>query len=134
MRFREFTTINYIRGTIFMNIEIRTDKNIINSDRLIDYVRTELKQEFQRYSEKITHFEVHLSDANGDKGGEDDKRCMIEARVSGVKPIAVTHKADNIDQAIHGAIEKLQRSIEHSFAKREPHRGERPDWSEPEEA
>lgn len=117
-----------------MNIEIRTDKNITNSDRLIDYVRTELKQEFQRYSEKITHFEVHLSDTNGDKGGEEDKRCMIEARLSGVKPLAVSHKADNIDQAIHGAIDKLQRSIEHSFAKREPHRGERPDWSEPEEA
>ena len=116
-----------------MNIEIRTDKNIVSSDRLIDYVRSELKQEFQRYSEKITHFEVHLSDTNGDKGGEEDKRCMIEARLSGVKPLAVTHKADNIDQAIHGAIEKLHRSIEHVFAKRDPVRGAKPDWVETEE-
>ena len=116
-----------------MNIEIRTDKNITNSDRLIDYVRTELKQEFQRHSEKITHFEVHLSDTNGDKGGEDDKRCMIEARLSGLKPLAVTHKADNIDQAINGAIEKLHRSIEHAYAKREPQRGSKPDWTEAEE-
>lgn len=116
-----------------MNIEIRTDKNINNSDRLIDYVRTEIKQQFQRYSEKITHFEVHLSDTNGDKGGIEDKRCMIEARVSSIKPIAVTHKADNIDQAIHGAIEKLERSIEHAFAKREPQRGAKPDWTDAEE-
>ena len=115
-----------------MNIEIRTDKNISSSDRLIEYIRSELKQEFQRYSEKITHFEVHLSDENGDKGGEEDKRCMIEARVSAVKPIAVTHKADNIDQAIHGAIDKLRRSIEHAFAKREPSRGNKPDWTETE--
>lgn len=113
-----------------MNIEIRTDKNIHGSDRLIDYVRTELKQEFQRYSEKITHFEVHLSDTNGDKGGEEDKRCMIEVRPSGVKPFAVTHKAGSIDQAIHGAIEKLKRTIEHAFSKREPVRGAKPDWSE----
>ena len=28
-----------------MNIELRTDKNIRNSDRLITYVRTELNQE-----------------------------------------------------------------------------------------
>lgn len=115
-----------------MNIEIRTDKNIHNSDRLIDYVRTELKQEFQRYSEKITHFEVHLSDENGARGGEDDKRCMIEVRPSGVHPIAVIHKGSNIDQAIHGAIDKLKRSVEHLFAKREPHRGDKVAW--PDEA
>ncbi|MCH4248694.1 HPF/RaiA family ribosome-associated protein [Acinetobacter populi] len=113
-----------------MNIEIRTDKNINSSDRLIDYVRTELKQEFQRYSEKITHFEVHLSDINGDKGGDEDKRCMIEARPAGLKPVAVTHKAANIDQAIHGAIDKLKRGIEQVFAKREPLRGTKPEWVE----
>ncbi|MFC3903027.1 Sigma 54 modulation protein / S30EA ribosomal protein [Acinetobacter marinus] len=113
-----------------MNIEIRTDKNIHGSDRLIDYVRTELKQQFQRYSEKITHFEVHLSDINGDRGGELDKRCMIEARPAGSKPVAVTHKADNIDLAIHGAIEKLKRSFEHALGKNDHGRGTRPDWSE----
>ncbi|MBL8320898.1 MAG: HPF/RaiA family ribosome-associated protein, partial [Acinetobacter sp.] len=47
-----------------MNIEIRTDKNIQNSDRLIEYVRAELNQEFQRHSERITHFSVHFSDEN----------------------------------------------------------------------
>ncbi len=51
-----------------MNIEIRTDKNIHNSERLITYVRAELTQEFQRHSERITHFSVHFSDENGDKG------------------------------------------------------------------
>ena len=42
-----------------MNIEIRTDKNIQNNDRLISYVRAELNEEFQRHSERITHFSVH---------------------------------------------------------------------------
>ena len=51
-----------------MNIEIRTDKNIQNSERLITYVRAELNAEFQRHSERITHFSVHLSDENGPKG------------------------------------------------------------------
>ncbi len=44
------------RGCYFMNIEIRTDKNIQNSDRLISYIREELNQEFQRHSERITNF------------------------------------------------------------------------------
>jgi ribosomal subunit interface protein len=113
-----------------MNIEIRTDKNINSSDRLIDYIRAELKKEFQRFSEKITHFEVHLSDINGDRGGEEDKRCMIEARPAGLKPVVINHRANNIDAAIGGAIDKLKRAIEHSMAKHEPARGNKPEWVE----
>jgi ribosome-associated translation inhibitor RaiA len=101
-----------------MNIEIRTDKNIQNSERLIGYIRAELTNEFQRHSERITHFSVHLSDENGDKGGDDDLRCMIEARLAGLKPIAVSHKAGNVDAAIHGAIERLKRSLEHVIEKK----------------
>ncbi|MCH7335686.1 HPF/RaiA family ribosome-associated protein [Acinetobacter sp. NIPH 2699] len=111
-----------------MNIEIRTDKNIQGSERLIGYVRAELMQEFQRYSERITHFSVHLSDENGDKTGDHDKRCMIEARPAGLKPVAVTHKAANIDFSIHGAIDKLKRSLEHLYEKKDHHRGGLPEY------
>ncbi|MFU9045627.1 HPF/RaiA family ribosome-associated protein [Acinetobacter tibetensis] len=106
-----------------MNIEIRTDKNIQNNDRLISYVRAELNQEFQRHSERITHFSVHLSDENGVKGGDDDIKCMIEARPAGLKPVVVNHKAHNVDTAFHGAMERLKRSLEHVFEKRENPRG-----------
>jgi hypothetical protein len=42
-------------------------------------------------TERITHFSVHFSDENGDKGGDKDIHCMIEARPSGLKPVAVHH-------------------------------------------
>ena len=61
-----------------MNIEVRTDKHIENTAKLADYVRGLLTQKFNRYSEKLTHFEVHFSDENADKGGDRDKRCAIE--------------------------------------------------------
>lgn len=102
-----------------MNIELRTDKNIQNSDRLIAYVSAELNQEFQRHSERITHFSVHLSDENGAKGGEEDIRCMIEARPAGIKPVVVNHRGHNIATAIHGAIDRLKRSIEHVIEKKD---------------
>ena len=111
-----------------MNIEIRTDKNIHGGERLISYVRAELTQKFQRYSERITHFLVHISDENGEKTGDHDKRCMIEARPAGMKPLAVTHKAANIDASIHGAIDKLKRSLEHLYEKKEHHRGGLPKY------
>ena len=106
-----------------MNIEIRTDNHIQGSERLISYVREELTQEYQRYSERITHFSVHISEENGETSGDHDKRCLIEARSAGMKPIAVAHKANNIDVSIHGAIDKLKRSLEHLYDKKEHHRG-----------
>ena len=109
-----------------MNIEIRTDKNIQNSDRLIGYVRAELNEEFQRHSERITHFSVHLSDENGAKGGDDDLKCMIEARPAGLKPVVVNHRGHNVDTAIAGAIDRLKRSLEHVIEKTEKPRAQQP--------
>ena len=111
-----------------MNIEVRTDKNIHGGERLISYVRAELTQKFQRYSERITHFLVHISDENGEKSGDNDKRCMIEARPAGLKPVAVTHKAATVDASIHGAIDKLKRSLEHLYEKKDHHRGGLPEY------
>ena len=114
-----------------MNIEIRTDKNIQNSDRLIGYVRAELAEEFQRHSERITHFSVHLSDENGDKGGDDDIKCMIEARPAGMKPVVVNHRGPNVDTAITGAIDRLKRSLEHVIEKKDKPRAQQPNYVDP---
>ena len=117
-----------------MNIELRTDKHIQNSERLIDYVREELNQEFQRHSERITHFSVHLSDENGAKGGDDDIRCMIEARPAGLKPVVVNHRAHNVDTAIRGAIDRLKRSLEHVIEKKDNPRAKPLEIEEEDEA
>ena len=55
--------------------------------------------------------EVHLSDENKGKGGELDKRCLLEARIAGREPLAVDHKAPTMQLAIDGATEKLVRAL-----------------------
>ena len=117
-----------------MNIEIRTDKNIRNSDRLITYVRDELNQEFQRHSERITQFSVHISDENGDKGGADDIQCMIEVKAAGLKPVVVKHRAKNIDLSLNGAIDRVKRSLEHVLEKIENPRGGKLELADADEA
>jgi ribosome-associated translation inhibitor RaiA len=67
--------------------------------------------------DRITRIEVHLSDENSDKGGDKDKRCMLEARLSGLQPIAVTHQAETVALAIDGAAEKLERAIGSALGK-----------------
>lgn len=52
-----------------------------------------------------------LSDENGSKDEPDDKRCMIEARLKGRQRMAVTDIAKTYE-AVNGAIDKLQASIE----------------------
>ena len=59
--------------------------------------------------------EAHLNDVNADKHGAIDKRCMLETRVGGLKPIAVTHQASNMGDAVRGAAEKLERALSHAL-------------------
>jgi len=65
-----------------------------------------------RFSAQISQLEVHLSDEDGNKNGQNDKRCMIEARLEGIQPIAVTSQANTHQQAVEGAIDKLMASLE----------------------
>jgi len=46
----------------------------------------------------------------------------MEARVASNKPIAVTHRGPNIDEAIHGAAAKLKRTLTTGFARSQAHR------------
>ncbi len=104
-----------------MLVEVNTDKNIKNSDRLIEYCRTTLQAELDRFDEHITRVEVHLKDENGAKGGDDDKRCLIETKLKGKNPVAVTNTASTIDDALSGAIDKITKVLETSLGKMRNH-------------
>ena len=95
-----------------MQIQINTDKNVTGNEELIASSTSLISEELSRYSEQITRVEVHLADENGNKTGFNDKRCTMEARLSGMKPIAVTHHANTYDQAVFGAIGKIKTSLE----------------------
>ncbi len=61
---------------------------------------------------RITRVEVHLHDDNADKSGAVDKRCVMEARPAGRKPIAVQDSGDDVYGVIKGAADKLRRALE----------------------
>ena len=62
--------------------------------------------------EQITSVEVHLSDNVGQKSVDGDNRVLMEARVTGYKPIAVSDHAATLHQSIGGAAEKLKRALD----------------------
>ncbi len=95
-----------------MNIQINTDHNIKSNKTLIAKFSSTIKNALSRISDQITSVQVHLSDADGKKKGNNDKRCLIEARLEGRRPIVVTEHAANLNQALDGAIDKLLGMVE----------------------
>lgn len=100
-----------------MQIQVHSDNHIESSARLIDWVSASIESKLERFEEDLTRIVVHLHDDNAGKAGADDKRCVIEARPKGHQPISVTHKAEALDFAVDGAIEKLHHALEHMFGK-----------------
>jgi ribosome-associated translation inhibitor RaiA len=95
-----------------MLIQFHTDHNIAGSERQNAYFTTFISEALSRYSTQITRLEVHITDENGTKEGKNDQRCMIEARLEGSQPLAVTNHADTMEQAVKGATDKLKSSLE----------------------
>ena len=100
-----------------MKIQVNTDRNIEGDERLAEHVEGVVADTLSRFADQITRVEVHLGDVNGKKSGEDDKRCMLEARLAGRRPIAVTHLAGSVAEAVSGASDKLERAIERELGK-----------------
>lgn len=94
-----------------MTIQFNTDNNITGSIEFKAPLIALITEELSRFSQHITRLEVHLSDENSHKEGPNDIRCMLEARIEGRQPIAVTNQADTHDLAVEGALDKLKTSL-----------------------
>lgn len=66
---------------------------------------------------RLSRVEVHLADANADKGGADDIHCTIEARPEGMKPYTVTHADATVEAALRGGAKKLKSLLDSEFGK-----------------
>jgi ribosome-associated translation inhibitor RaiA len=95
-----------------MIIKVNTDSNIEGNGELAEQTKTLVGNSLERFGGQITRVEVHLSDENSDKKfGTEDKRCLL-ARLAGLQPLAVSHQAATMEQAVDGAVDKLIRSID----------------------
>lgn len=104
-----------------MHIEISHDNQVKVQTADAESINAILEDALARFAERITRIECHLSDVNAAKGGADDKRCMLEARLSGLQPIAVTQEAASLRLAIEGAAKKLEHALEHRLGKLSSH-------------
>lgn len=101
-----------------MQVQVNTDRNIEGSEALSSDVASTVEGVLGHATEHITRVEVHLSDQNSSKkGGGNDIRCNMEARLKGLQPTSVSHEGENIHEAVAGAADKLSRSVSHTLGR-----------------
>lgn len=100
-----------------MQIQINTDHHIEGRESLAAWATSEVKSGLNHHVGHITRVEVHLSEEIGRKGSISDKCCTMEARVQGRPPMAVSHHAESLHQAVTGAADKLNRMIESALGR-----------------
>jgi ribosome-associated translation inhibitor RaiA len=98
-----------------MQIQINTDKNIHTHATFNSTITARIENDLARLSDRISRLEVHLSDENGAKSGQNDKRCLIEVRLEGRKPVSVSHYSVSVEKAIDGAVDKVLRMVERTL-------------------
>ena len=104
-----------------MSIQINSDNNITGTEGLSNFVESTISETLKRLDEQISRVEVHLNDGNSHKSGSNDNRCMLEARLEGMQPVAVTAHGNTIQEALKGALGKLKSSLDTTLGKLQNH-------------
>jgi hypothetical protein len=100
-----------------LNIQVNSDKNIAIDTQITSAIEEEVNRTLELFATRLTRVEIHLSDVNSDKPGEVDKRCLLEARPAGRRPLAVTNSAATVEAAVRGALGKVRSALSRSFGK-----------------
>jgi len=100
-----------------LKVQINSDKTIVVSAGLKRFLEGEVSRVLERFSTRLTRVEIHLSDVDNQKAGQADKRCLVEARPAGAKPLSASAKARDVASAVSEASGKMQRLLIRFFGR-----------------
>lgn len=102
-----------------MHIELQTNHHIENNVGLGHHVNDVIRKTLQSYRDHITRVDVHLSDVNSKRTSKQDKRCVVEFHISGLRPMAVSAKADTVHRVLDRAVKKLRHAVVSAYEKQQ---------------
>lgn len=103
-----------------MLVLVHTDNHIQGDDRLKEYTEEVIHGTIERFGNRVTRVEVQFSDEDSRlKAGGDDKRCVLEVRLAGMQPLSVSHDANTVKEALHGAVDKLEKLVNHTLERQQ---------------
>ena len=96
-----------------MKIIINSNSQVDLNEDKIEYFRGDIESSLERFADWVTRIEVHLTDENSaKKGGDDDIRCLMEARPASHQPISIETRAGSPEQSIQEATDMLERRLD----------------------
>ena len=107
-----------------MQVLLNTDNNIDGTAGLTEHVETTVTASLTRFAPHLTRVEVHLSDGSAGRSTGDDITCLLEVRPAGGSPITAQNNASNVDDALNGSLEKMERLLETASGKLDDRRGD----------
>jgi hypothetical protein len=102
-------------------VQISTDNQIVSDAESNERLEQKVRSKLKRFEARLSHVEVHVSDVNGAKGGDADKRVTLEARANGHAPVAVHADAPRVENAVALAADKAVRALDHALGKQKAH-------------
>ena len=105
-----------------MFVQINTDNQIHSDAEANARLEQKIRARLRRFERRLTHVELHVSDVNGGKGG-DDKRVSLEVRANGHPPLAVHADAHRVEDAVTVAADKAARALDHALGRLADSRG-----------
>ena len=109
-----------------MQVLLHADHHTDGSQLMSDHLTGVVKDALDRFGDRVTRIEAHLSDADGtSRTGASDIQCTLQASVVGADPVIVKDQARSAHQAIEGALRKLKRAVGASVARQDPRRPSR---------
>ena len=101
-----------------MKIQANSDNTIHVDATLTRFVEDEASRLLDRFAKKLTRVEVHLSDINNTRTGQADKRCLVEVRPAGDRPVTADAIAATTESSVTEALKKMQRLLTTFFGKK----------------
>ena len=100
-----------------MQIQVNSGNSLSVDQELIGTAEAVARRTLWRFEDRLTRLEIHVNDLNSHKGGATDKRCQIEARPAGLDPVSASHDAGDVESAVRGAAQKLERLLDTLFGR-----------------
>ena len=99
-----------------MFVQINTDNQIKSDAEANERLEERIRSKLRRFERRLTHVELHVSDTNGTKGGN-DKRVSLEVRPTGHEPLAVHADAQRVEDAVTAAADKAAKALDHALGR-----------------
>ncbi len=103
-----------------MKISVSSDEYGCFDEESIRRIEGVMEGALERFGDRIAAVEVSLSDPEGLGAVKAGMTCHVEVRLLQAGPLAASHQATTLAEAIHGAAAKLKRSLNGQLRRRTP--------------